>query len=446
MNTAVLQRELRRLVRSRILWALAAGMGFMMMGARNRDAPVCGALVAGAAGCMALYWAHRSMQAELEEETIEHLGTLPLSPLSVVFQVGTGAATAALMYSLVALLVACPRPLCSALDTWARGAAVAYALGWMGAMGAFRYGETTLGSITAMGPMTLLLCSVVGAQSAILNEFPTFWSILATLMLGGGTTLICYGVWKARGGQWVESILPKSDAPARRARVEGEPPEEITPAPDWSSPVFWYELCHNRFWMTVYALAPSAFFLMFGMLGMVNASLQHAIFSISMTLGTFYVLLTASGRAAQHRRTGLWTDLAVTPMSTWRIVVAQLAGMLSRSALILVCWSVSAWVAAGSQAEHVLLGVTVGVILGWGVAIMCGYLAGACTTGWKAGLLGLFYLYLTMSIVPFTSFMLATSIFGYTSRVSDYFIIPVLGAWTFMLFYACVRRVAAHQA
>lgn len=446
MNNAVLRRELRRLLPSKSCWAIAILMG-LLLNQRLDSASGSGFLLAVGAACLSLYWAHRSMQAELEEETIEHLGTLPIPPLAIVFQIGLASAAAALAFSLTALLIACPAPLSDALRIWVRGAAVALALGWLGAMGAFRYGETLLGSLGAMGPMAFVLGAAFALEVAVLGNPDTPLAVIGTVAIGAGATLTCYRAWLALGGQWVESIIPRPDARRAKPREPGEPPESITPAPDWSSPVFWYELCANRFQLGLAVGLPCALILLLGLCGYVTEGLQEVVFSLGVSMGTLGVTLMASGRAAQHRRTGLWTDLAVTPLSTRRIVIAQLAGTYLRCALILLAWMGSAVIAAGFDVRGGLAGVLVVLFAAWVVAVVAGYLAGALTTGWKAGLLGVFLLYLSMCITPFLSWAL-WHFAGYSrfNSGADWLALPVIGLWTVCMFYGCVRRVASFQA
>lgn len=398
-----MRRELRRLVRFDLTWAWLILFGLFvrgMAGPRDRTGWVMGLV----ACLLAVYWAHRAMMAEVEDQTIEHLGTLPISPTSVLLQIGLGSALAAMAYTLAGFLAAGWSDFLVDLELWARGATLAIVLGWAGAMGGFRFGESALSNFANLFWVGPTLAVGTGFLMYFLICLPLVQAIPAALTLGWVGALGIYSIWVTTGGQWVETLLPDAERTVRLAAVdavlEGPAMHARRGAawltPDGISPLTWHQLRANFGRVVTWILWPTVFlvFIRWARGHAFPAELVHDAALATLGVGPLCYAMVVASQTSQFRQAGLWDDIAVTPLPARSVLLGHVL-----PGVVIVSGSVAlfglAFLFCGRM-SYLAPMYAVGVVGGFFGGGLCGFLAGATTTGWKAGLLGVFFCWLSV--------------------------------------------------
>lgn len=434
----VLVRELRRLVRADItwVWMIAIGLGLRF----TTDGRESGATwAAPAAIALALFWAHRTMRAELDGETIEHLGTLPIHPFSLLLQVGLGSALAACLYAQPILWLT-GRVQLRDLDAFARAACLAVSAGWMGAMGGFQFGGNFLESgfhMTWMGAMLSVLGSLLIGLT-ILLPLP---QAMGFALAGGAVMAGCvFAAWRLTGGHWIESLLPDPTA-SLRAAAEAEhavPSQVMSLTPDGVPPLAWHELRGHPYRVAFVVVVPALLMAALGALSRhgIAESFGYSMLLAADALVPLTLALTIASNVADLRRQGLWDDLTVAPVSAHAIVLGHVGVTVATLLTSLGLWMAVWYGVAQTFTEQTLAGALMLTVMVVGSSLS-GFLGGALTTGWRAGLLSL-----AIGAVGLAAFMIPVMSYHGRDPHIGWVLAPgalVLGA----LYLFCVARVNA---
>ena len=450
-NYPVFTREVRRLMRSRMCWAFTLLIALGSLTGRAASPDELGIWASVLPAMLALYWAQRSVRAELEEETIEMLGTLPLSPFKILLEIGSGSAAAALAFASVGLLIACYTPdrLGRALPFFLPGAAVTVALAWFGALGSFQYGGTFVSSSGAGCVLGAVIAGMLAGISTALAVLPIYTAIPVVLTLGYVGAVLAYLFWRATGGQWVESLLHAPQAPATPGRSLDPEAPEVEPmlTPDWASPLLWFELKQSGSRIALWTSVVAALLLVTRLCsGAFHDEATGIVLGPAMTLGTLALMLTTAGATAERRRVGMWAELAVTPQPARAILHGMLAGRLvpAIGGLIALVLVMGLCQRGPLRIETlIMLPSTLGL---WLLAALFGFLAGSITTGWKAGFMALAMAYGTGALVTVANAFVVCNLHSPNGMGFSIWLLTTVLQWFAVaaaLYAICLRRVRA---
>ena len=387
-----LRRAAKPMLGRPLLWCISLGLGlFTYMVVFETDGMLAFYLLL--TGILSFYTAMRALDDDQASGTLEQLEVLPVSRLRIVLETAAG--------SLLAFTLLCGIPLAMGAFS-ARGAfswsRLANAVPWLVAL-------PLLGTLLSLRhrmrwPARLVWYSLLAFVSQrFLLHFDgngRVWDFRfgrVALELGG--VLVTWAVgWRLGhllGGGW------SAQDTSHTVRALGGAPKPERLKPDGWNPLLWREV--RLGWKGVVVVA------VLGALHLSTANGSRWDTPMARLVNLLWWLITwacmsARLRTSEDRISGMWADLATTPITARSILWNRVRGMLMQAGAMLLGWGLLVLVLPGAADPSLkdMAGFSVFIALGLLAAVLSGFLAGTSGRGLLAGLAGLFMMYVLMMI------------------------------------------------
>lgn len=338
----------------------------------------------------------RAVDDDFATGTLEQLDVLPVPRWRIVLETAAGTIVAYTLVASVAMGMAL-LGLRGTIDVSfvMNMAPVIPAMALMGTLPPLRHRMSWLGTIV-FGALLLGLLRYVGPFI-----FNGFWTSSATIATARAPLhVVAYlavwaVVWRiahALGGGW-------SGGEAERAQRASKPCAMSCPlsrgTPDGYNPLFWRELRLGRGWLAVIFLLGILHIAPFSQTVPIWYGPFNRTCDCVPWIGMWLVFASAM-RTSSDRLSGMWGDIAQTPVSLGSIVLCRVRGMLVQAALLFIGWATFAWAIGGRDIiarSDGWVGVLM-VLCGYVGAILAGFCSGTSGRGVVAGFGGLVLMYL----------------------------------------------------
>lgn len=465
MLPPVARREFKSALGTPALWVLTAWLCLMVYMRGPHDAlRLCG-LAAFLAGLGAALGAYRALKTEREQGTLPFLATLPIPARRLLLQLCLGGSLA---YVLCAFL-----PCLLSLALWPSRFSVATQGMFLCLPLAVPLGAMIGGVLAQASEMvwwkriyaSTFIVALTAAAISVVDQVVEFGvertvtvsmglpselvgpvlvtAILATAALAW--TLV-QGLISVLGGAWPASEGGSVDVGAFLEVGAGAHRGESIP--DAGSPLLWREIRSDR-WL-IRALV------VFGLVAQ-SQTLSHSrsqsiqwsgITDVSLFAGIGLVCVLAAVRTSRDRTSGLWADLALTPLPRHSIVVSRFIGLVFQFAIALAPLLVFEVVWFRGQALDVLAArlPMFAVAAGWApVAILAGIYSGCEANGLKAafGALAMLFVGSWFAAIP-PSILVAVAIPPGLAAMLVF--VAAYALYVYALWRSSLKRIALAQA
>lgn len=175
--------------------------------------------------------------------------------------------------------------------------------------------------------------------------------------------------------------------------------------PDNWNPLFWRELKQNRLFLFV-LWSLGALYIATVHRGQYYYDSPTSAFTTCLAWVGFGLCMFSAMRTSHDRLSGMWADLAYTPVALSSVLWCRVRGMFIQSAMMILGWlAVTAVVDPGNVCALVSDGPIPVLMLaaGYLAAVLAGFASGTSGRGVIAGIGGLFLMYFLMlaSMMPF---------------------------------------------
>lgn len=388
----------------------------------------------------------RLLDGDQASGTLEHFDVLPIPRWSAALQIAAGSVASILPLLALVVCVSAPgwmyaRPANELLYRSALGAGLftLMALPLLGTLLPLRHGMRWPGRLAAV--IVLGLALRVGWE--VLGACRYDDTMTMALNLGFGALFIGLTWWLLwtlghfLGDGWSAQVTTRSIGGASWL-AETLCPGRRRSAPDGWNPLLWRELTTDLP-AVVAGFLLGVCYILSGIAserawdGPASRATQACVFIV------FWACMESSLRTSRDRLSGLWGDLALTPIPVGSILWSRLRGMVLQALAVSICWMALGFLAQSGvdrrQSEKLLMMGLGMPLLGGAAGVLAGFVSGTAGRGIVAAFSSIALLYIVAIVSWFPGLLIALLVVPQSNATA---IVSVCGAILTLLGFCAV--------